>query len=153
MSYLAAVGITVGFLAGAWVYLSGELSLIGFVGFLGWASYFAAGGGTKAARSAFCTNMSGILWGVLNIALSSALPGVPGIAFTILFAAIMCWQAKLGFLGFIPGTFIGNAAFYASGNNWQGTAVALTCGIGLGLLSDVLAKKMSEKKQAGTDPL
>ena len=141
MSYLAAVGITVGFLAGAWVYLSGELSLIGFVGFLGWASYFAAGGGTKGARSAFCTNMSGILWGVITI------------AFTILFAAIMCWQAKLGFLGFIPGTFIGNAAFYASGNNWQGTAVALICGIGLGLLSDVLAKKMSEKKQAGTDPL
>ena len=97
--------------------------------------------------------MSGILWGVITIALSSALPGVPGIAFTILFAAIMCWQAKLGFLGFIPGTFIGNAAFYASGNNWQGTAVALICGIGLGLLSDVLAKKMSEKKQAGTDPL
>ena len=62
MSYLFAVGITVGLLAGVWVYLSGVMGLIGFVGFLGWASYFAAGGGLKGVRSAFCTNMSGVLW-------------------------------------------------------------------------------------------
>ena len=140
MSYLFAVGITVGLLAGVWVYLSGVMGLIGFVGFLGWASYFAAGGGLKGVRSAFCTNMSGVLWGFVTIAVC--------ILFTILFAAVMCWQAKFAILGFIPGTFIGNAAFYASGNDWKGTAVALVCGISLGILSDVLAKKMSEKKEA-----
>ena len=148
MSYLFAVGITVGLLAGVWVYLSGVMGLIGFVGVLGWASYFAAGGGLKGVRSAFCTNMSGVLWGFVTIAVCNFLPGVPGILFTILFAAVMCWQAKFAILGFIPGTFIGNAAFYASGNDWKGTAVALVCGISLGILSDVLAKKMSEKKEA-----
>ena len=40
MGYLLAVGITVGLLAGAWVYLSGVAGMIGFAGFLGWASYF-----------------------------------------------------------------------------------------------------------------
>ena len=135
MGYLLAVGITVGLLAGAWVYLSGVAGMIGFAGFLGWASYFAAGGGGKGVKSAFCSNLCGIL------------PGVPGLVFTVLFAAIMCWQARFSFVGFIPGTFIGNAAFYASGNDWKGTAVGLACGIALGWLSDMLAKKMSEKKE------
>ncbi len=147
MSYLLAVGITVGLLAGVWVHLSGVVGFIGFAGFLGWASYFAAGGGVRGAKSSLLTNLSGVFWGICTIAICGLLPSVPGILFTILFAAVMCWQAKIEMLGFIPGTFIGNAAFYASGNDWQGTAVGLVCGIALGLLSDVLAKKLSEKKE------
>ena len=147
MGYLLAVGITVGLLAGAWVYLSGVAGMIGFAGFLGWASYFAAGGGGKGVKSAFCSNLSGVFWGVATVFLCGILPGVPGLVFTVLFAAIMCWQARFSCVGFIPGTFIGNAAFYASGNDWKGTAVGLACGIALGWLSDMLAKKMSEKKE------
>ncbi len=147
MSYLLAVGITVGLLAGGWVYFSGIVSFIGYAGFLGWASYFAAGGGIKGVKSALSTNLIGVFWGVCTIALCNLFPAVPSILFTILFAAIMCWQAKFPILGFIPGTFIGNAVYYASGNNWQGAAVGLVCGIALGLLSDELAKKMSEKKK------
>lgn len=68
------------------------------------------------------------------------------LVFTIAFAAIMCWQAKLNLLEFIPGTFIGNAAFYAAGNDAIGAAVGLTCGAVLGLLSDFSAKSFLQKK-------
>ena len=100
MGYLLAVGITVGLLAGAWVYLSGVAGMIGFAGFLGWASYFAAGGGGKGVKSAFCSNLSGVFWGVATVFLCGILPGVPGLVFTVLFAAIMCWQARFSFVGF-----------------------------------------------------
>ena len=37
----------------------------------------------------------------------------------------MCWQAKISFLSFIPGTFIGNAAFYATECNGIGALLGL----------------------------
>lgn len=148
MTYLLAVGITVGLLAGAWVYTAGALTLLSFAGFLGWATYFASGGGKQGVIKSFTSNMSGVFWGVVTIWLSNTLApyGVPSLIFTILFAAIMCWQAKIDLLGFIPGTFIGNAAYYASGMDIWGTALGLAIGIMLGLLSDVLAKQMSKKR-------
>lgn len=150
MTYLLAVGITVGLLAGAWVFGAGAAGLIGFAGFLGWASYFAAGGGKKGVVSALCSNLSGVVWGVVTITLAGLLPGVPSLVFTILFAAIMCWQAKISLLGFIPGTFIGNACFYASGNEAVGTAIGLVCGIALGWISDEAAKLISKKEESAS---
>lgn len=150
MSYLLAVGITVGILAGVWCYVAVPLGLLAFAGFLGWASYFAAGSGLVAVRTAALSNLSGVIWGLVTVYAGTTLSMVPGLVFTILFAAIMCWQAKVPLLAFIPGTFIGNAAFYASGNDGVGTAIALVCGIALGLISDELAKLMSRgaKKKA-----
>ena len=116
MTYLFAVGITVGILAGAWVYAGGTLGFVGFAGFLGWATYFAAGGGKKGIISTLCSNLSGVFWGVITIWAATTFTAVPSLFFTIAFAAIMCWQAKLNLLEFIPGTFIGNATFYAAGN-------------------------------------
>ena len=63
MTYLFAVGITVGILAGAWVYAGGTLGFVGFAGFLGWATYFAAGGGKKGIISTLCSNLSGVFLG------------------------------------------------------------------------------------------
>ena len=66
MTYLFAVGVTVGILAGAWVYAGGILGFVGFAGFLGWATYFAAGGGKKGIISTLCSNLSGVFWGVIT---------------------------------------------------------------------------------------
>ena len=112
MTYLFAVGITVGILAGAWVYAGGTLGFVGCAGFLGWATYFAAGGGKKGIISTLCSNLSGVFWGVITIWAATTFTAVPSLFFTIAFAAIMCWQAKLNLLEFIPGTFIGNAAYW-----------------------------------------
>ena len=147
MTYLFAVGITVGVLAGAWVYAGGTLGFIAFAGFLGWATYFAAGGGINGIVSTLCSNLSGVFWGVVTIWACTTFPAVPSLVFTIAFASIMCWQAKLNLLEFIPGTFIGNAAFYAAGNDAIGVVVGLTCGAVLGLLSDFSAKMLSTEKK------
>ena len=144
MKYLTAVGITVGLLAGAWVWGSGLLGLTGIVGFLGWATYFAVGKGLQGLPEVLCSNLSGVFWGALTIFLSSLMPGqLVLIGLVIAAAAVMCWQANLPLLGFIPGTFIGNAAFYANGNDWLKTALALLCGVALGIISDYAAKFIS----------
>ncbi|GHV28669.1 hypothetical protein FACS1894167_06330 [Synergistales bacterium] len=150
MDYISAVGVTVGLLAGAWVYGSGVFGICGFAGFLGWASYFAAGGGAEGIKKAVCGNLSGVFWGFLTVYLSGLAPSSLGLAITILAAAIMCWQAKIPLLAFIPGTFIGNACFYANGNNPLDTAIGLACGIALGFISDYSAKKLS-RNQSGAD--
>jgi hypothetical protein len=143
MSYIFVVGITVGILAGTWAYLSDPLDISTFAGFLGWSSYFAAGGGKNGALNALYSNMSGVFWGIVFIVLSSCVPPQYGVFIIAILAAIMCWQAKIPLLSFIPGTFIGNACFYANGSNWKNTAIGLLCGIGLGLASDKLARLAS----------
>ncbi|MDR3255343.1 MAG: DUF1097 domain-containing protein [Synergistaceae bacterium] len=143
MSYISAVGITVGLLAGAWAYASGLAGVSAFAGFLGWASYFAAGCGKDGATKALCSNLSGVLWGVVFVWLSPFVPAQFGVVIIAILAGIMCWQANFPLLSFIPGTFIGNACFYANGNNWSDTIIGLLCGIALGLASDYLAKYIS----------
>lgn len=81
MTYLFAVGITVGILAGAWVYAGGTLGFVGFAGFLGWATYFAAGGGKKGIISTLCSNLSGVFWGVITIWAATTFTAVPSLFF------------------------------------------------------------------------
>lgn len=158
MNYLTAVGITVGILAGIWCYAADAFRLVSFVGFLGWATYFAAGGGKAGVKLGLCSNISGVFWGLLTTFICSFFPDIPYYFFTILFAAIMCWQARFSLLSFIPGTFIGNAAYYAASAlaNTAGadpfsiagwTALGLFCGIGLGLISDNGAKRLCPKEE------
>jgi hypothetical protein len=145
MDYISAVSVTVGLLAGIWVYGAGALGLIGFAGFLGWASYFAAGGGRDGAIKAVCCNMSGVLWGLVTVFLAGHLPEQAGLVVIILAAAFMCFQAKIPLLSFIPATFIGNACFYANNNDGLSTAIGLLCGVALGFVSDQAAKFLSKR--------
>lgn len=50
MSYLFAVGITVGLLAGVWVYLSGVMGLIGFCGLFGMGQLFCRRGRAEGCK-------------------------------------------------------------------------------------------------------
>jgi hypothetical protein len=151
MGYITAAGITVGILAGAWAYVSGLIGICTFAGFLGWASYFAAGGGKEGTVKAVCSNMSGVLWGMMFVWISPLIPAQLAPVLVAVLAGIMCWQANISFLSFIPGTFIGNACFYANGNDWLNTAIGLLCGVALGLASDYAAKYMS-KPRATSQP-
>ena len=147
MTYLISVGITVGILAGAWCFAADSVGLISFAGFLGWATYFAAGGGDKGVKLGICSNLSGVIWGLATTALCGFFPDVPYYFFTIIFAAIMCWQAHVQLLSFIPGTFIGNATYYAAmalGGDAGLTAAGLACGICLGLISDKSARLLTK---------
>ena len=151
MTYLISVGVTVGILAGVWCFAADNIGLISFAGFLGWATYFAAGGGVKGVKLGLYSNLSGVVWGLATVAICGIFPNVPYYFFTIIFAAIMCWQAHVQLLSFIPGTFIGNATFYASsalGGDPALTAVGLVCGIFLGLISDKSAQLLTKENQS-----
>ncbi|MBQ3336672.1 MAG: DUF1097 domain-containing protein [Selenomonadaceae bacterium] len=150
MTYLISVGATVGILAGAWCLAADSFELIIFAGFLGWATYFAAGAGVKGVKLGLCSNLSGVIWGLATTALCGIFPDVPYYFFTIIFAAIMCWQAHVQLLSFIPGTFIGNATYYAAtalGGNPIIIVVGLVCGIFLGLISDKSARLLTKREQ------
>ena len=152
LNYLSAVGITVGLLAGIWVFLAGLIGIASFCGFFGWATYFAIGKGKDGVLTAFSTNLSGVIWGLLSIWLMSFLPdGQWYLIVVIVAAACMCWQANLKLLSFIPGTFIGNACFYASDTGFDPKAIGLValglvCGVLCGLASDYAAKAISETR-------
>ena len=151
MTYLISVGVTVGILAGLWCFAADSFGLISFAGFLGWATYFAAGGGVKGVKLGLCSNLSGVICGILTLKLCGLFPNVPYYFFTIIFAAIMCWQAHAELLSFIPGTFIGNATFYAVnalGGSPELVAIGLTCGIFLGIISDKSARILAKNEEA-----
>lgn len=145
MQYLTTVGIMVGILAGTWVYISGVLGITAFVGFLGWATYFAVGEGKDGCVKAAAT---GVFWGVVTVYAMGLLPAGNWYLLAIMMgAAIMCWQANFSVLSFIPGTFIGNACFYANNNDWQTTAAGMLCGICLGLVSDYSARALTKPQK------
>ncbi|TWI59086.1 DUF1097 domain-containing protein [Halalkalibacter nanhaiisediminis] len=142
MPALIAIGLSVGILAGIWTSVSIIGQLVTFAAFLAWASYFAAGGGVKGLRDSLLCNFSGVVYGFLIIQFSGLIsPSVGdaiglGISLGVL-AMFMCWQAKLSFLGFIPGTFIGCATFFATGLDFTGSVIGLVLGALLGHASQL----------------
>jgi len=154
MSFLIAVGISVGLLAGLWTGVSVTYGLVTFVGFLSWASFYAAGGKVKGLKDSLILNFSGVVWGFLIVQMSTlfspALGSTIGLSVAVVIGAgAMCWQAQIPLLGFIPGAFIGASAYFATGFNFQSTVIALICGSVLGYISEqgglFLQKSFSKK--------
>lgn len=64
--------------------------------------------------------------------------GALALAVTVL-ALVLCVQAVLPLLSFIPGAFVGTAVFFGTAFDLGGTVLALAVGAALGWLSEVLA--------------
>lgn len=144
MSFIVAVGISVGILAGIWTGLSTEFAsfgLITYVGFLSWASFYAGGGKVKGLKDSLILNFSGVIWAWLIVWLFNLVSPTLGVSIglsiaVMLGAAAMCWQAQISFLGFIPGAFIGCSAYFATGFDFKGTVISLIAGAVLGYISE-----------------
>lgn len=121
MNILVSVSITTGLLSGIWGWLSFTLGLLSWVGFLGCTSYFASPKkGIRGLGISIITNMSGVFWAMVIIHLSNLInTDFFGYSITTLVAFLMCIQAKKKWLNYIPGTFIGSCAIFASNGNWQ----------------------------------
>ena len=74
MNPLAAVGITVGILAGAWAWASSELGLTTWVAFATWALFFAAGGKVTGLAKVPPAVLTGILYGWVVVNLAGRIP-------------------------------------------------------------------------------
>ncbi|UXI04039.1 DUF1097 domain-containing protein [Photobacterium sp. TY1-4] len=130
MSVLVAIAITTGLLSGIWGWVAVSLGLLSWAGFLGCTTYFASPkDGLKGLGLSIVTNMSGVFWAMVIIHLSTLVGlEVIGYVITAVVAFLMCVQAKQSWLSFIPGTFIGSCATFASGGDWQLVVPSLILG-------------------------
>ncbi len=121
MSVLLAISITTGILSGVWGYVAVSLGLLSWAGFLGCTSYFASPtSGLRGLGESLLTNMAGVFWAMVIIHASSFVSfELLGYVVTAIVAFFMCIQAKQSWLAYIPGTFIGSCATFASDANWQ----------------------------------
>ena len=169
MSLFVALGISIGVLAAVWAVLIFNIIsalpfvLAGFtvpVTFIAWACFYAAGGKTEGLVKALCANITGLIYGMiiawLGLVALGSLPAFLGLGIALLiFVFCICVQANVKYLSFIPGTVIGAAVFFALGPVANGTlntpivlpiAVAMLCGVILGLISETWAGKMAKSK-------
>ena len=165
---LIGVGISVGILAGLFILFEviyGGLGMeeplnlkgIGTAGFLGWATFYAAGGEKGGFVSGIFTNLTGILWGIVIVWVWTLLGGVSNYLGAFVGVAIgaggMCFQAHIKQLGFIPGAFIGCSTFFALGAAISlpvilPTALGLIIGLSLGWLSQAWGGKITALLQS-----
>jgi hypothetical protein len=131
MSALIAIAITTGILSGVWGWVAVSLGLLSWAGFLGCTTYFASPiNGIKGIGLSITTNLSGVFWAMVIIKLSSMMSlEIISYVITAIVAFFMCAQAKKSWLNFIPGTFIGSCATFASNGNWQVVIPSLILGV------------------------
>ena len=145
MSILVGIAISVGVLAGLWGQFSPEVGLITWVGFVAWASFYAAGGKGEGLKLSLLSNLSGVFWAFVMVQ-SATLLGIGSVmGITIgIGAAMMVIQSKIKLLAFIPGAFMGCSCAFGTGLDIKGTVIALVAGGLLGFISQFLGIKLSE---------
>jgi len=140
MSFFVAAGISIGVLAGIWAQFCGNIGLLAWIGFVSWACFYAAGGGKAGLGKTLAANLSGVVWGVVIVAIMGLMnfPFALGVA-VVIGAFMMCAQAHIKYLAFIPGSFAGCASYFGSNADWKVAAISLICGAILGYLSEIIA--------------
>lgn len=143
MKNYLGIAISIGVLAAVWTQASVSLKLVTWVAFAAWACYFAAGGGRAGFQKGLAANLSGLIYGWLVAAFIAAVsfPGALAISVGVV-AALMCLQAGLPLLSFIPGAFVGAAAYFGTAFSFWPTAIALVAGSLLGWASGVLGARL-----------
>lgn len=143
MKNYLGIAVSIGVLAAAWTQVSVALDLVTWVAFAAWACYFAAGGGRSGFQRGLAANLSGLVYGFLVAAFIGAVsfPGALAVSVGVV-AALMCLQAGWAPLSFIPGAFVGAAAYFGTAFSFWPTAIALVVGALLGWASGVLGARL-----------
>ena len=125
--FLLAVSISIFILAGGWIFLESlyntwdtgfALAGVGTAGFLGWATFYAAGAGKGGLVKGIPANLTGVFWAVVIVFLWDkvfSFNELGAFVAVAIGAGMMCFQANIKWLGFIPGAFIGCSTFFALG--------------------------------------
>lgn len=154
--FLIAVSLSVGILAGLfnlayefYARSGATFNLAGTVvaGFLGWATFYAAGAGKDGLVKGIPANLSGIFWAVVIVFIWDkvfAFNLLGAFVAVLVGAGMMCFQAHIKWFSFIPGAFIGCSTFFALGASINGdvlfpTIIGLLLGLILGWVSERLA--------------
>ncbi|RYB88464.1 DUF1097 domain-containing protein [Nocardioides glacieisoli] len=151
---LLGIGISVGVLAGVWTFASVELTLITWVAFVAWACFFAAGGGTTGLAKGLAANLAGIFWGwAISQGLETISASTLALALMVTVVGfVLCIEAALPLLSFIPGGFAGTAVFFGTGFDLSGVLVAVVAGAVLGIVSERLGAMVQSAIDGASHP-
>lgn len=152
MKLLHALALSIALLVALWVYLSiglPGLKLNAWIGFVAWASFFAAGGGGSALYKAGIPAFAAIVLTALTMHLVGAAGG--GLAALIALVAVLAFvlvaMADITALSYTPAAFLGAATFFGAGGEplEKLVAVSLTWVVGLtfGYASESVGKKLT----------
>ena len=167
MKRLIALGVSIGVLAGLWTVVALTVSSVGgweaplvvWIGFAAWACFYAAGGRLPGLAKALASNVSGLLWGAALLWASTQVAAGSAVVLGLFVAVAafgMCVQAALPVLAFIPGAFVGAAAYFGNGGLFWSTLASLIAGGLLAyaseLLGDVVEKSLPGRRLDQPDP-
>jgi hypothetical protein len=150
MKRLVALGISIGVLAGLFTWFALSVTSVGswtapfvvWIGFAAWAVFYAAGGGVPGLAKTLGSTLSGLVWGWLILwaatKVSAGSAAVLGL-FVAIAAFGMCVQAAWGPLAFIPGAFVGAAAYFGNQGVFWATLASLVLGALLAFASEKFA--------------
>lgn len=154
MKPLYKLALIISALVGLWVYLSignPHLNLSPWVGFVAWATFFAAGGTASAFKNSFIVGTASILLTAVTLYIISLVGGsllsmlllVPVLSF------ILVVMSQKSCLAYTPGAFLGAACYFGAGSNFDISILYVilswTAGITLGLASVSLDKWTTAK--------
>lgn len=159
MSLYTALGITIGILIAIWTYIClgyPDLGLIVWAGIIAWGAFYAAGGGTLGLQRTIAAHLSGNFWAFLALLIVGQVGGgTPVVALLVgVIAFIMCVQANVPLLSFIPGAFMGAATWVGAGGGGSLNRASLMIPISmilgaiLGYISEALGKKLAARAPA-----
>lgn len=167
MKRLIALGISIGVLAGLFTWFAFSVTSLGgyaapfvvWVGFAAWAVFYAAGAGVSGLMKTLASTVSGLLWGWL-IVWAWTNVGPDSMAVLGLFVGLaafgMCVQATVPLLAFIPGAFIGAAAYFGNATIFWSTLISLVVGALLAFaserLADVIEKPLNSRRGSRREP-
>ena len=157
MKSLIALAVSIAVLVGLWVYLSiglPALKLIPWIGFVAWATYFAAGGG----RSAIVQSLPPAIAGVLLTALTMFAVGHAGgglialIVLVALLAFVLVAMAGHKALAYTPAAFLGAATYFGTGGKVDDSIgfviLSWIAGVAFGHLSQHLGARIARPAPA-----
>jgi hypothetical protein len=155
MKLYTALGIAIGVLIAIWTFLAvgtTSLGLIVWAGIVAWGAFFAAGGGTEGLKKTIASNLSGNFWAFLALLIFAKVGGGSNLILALLVGVIafmMCVQANVPLLSFIPGAFLGAATWVAAGGGGSLTkaslmiSVSMILGAFFGYISEIVGKKLA----------
>ncbi|MDR7255437.1 hypothetical protein J2X46_004444 [Nocardioides sp. BE266] len=155
MKSLLGIGISVGVLAGVWTFASVELTWITWVAFIAWACFFAAGGGTTGLAKGLAANVAGVFWGwVISQGLEHVSSSTLALAVMVTVVGfVLCIEAALPLLSFIPGGFAGTAIFFGTGFDTGGALLAIVAGALLGIVSEKVGAAIQSAVDGSAHPV
>jgi hypothetical protein len=153
MDMLTALALSVGVLVAVFVKVASMMSMLWYVGVIGWACFVAAGGKFSGLKRASVAGLAGMFW-VAAAEMVSLISGHMELEWLLLGVAgfLIIIQARLSWFSFIPAALCGAAVIGAGGpvgifdavTNIR-LAIAFVLGTVIGLIAESLGGMLTKK--------